>query len=122
MFKSYLKVKQVNALEWELLEPLVYDAGRFGVITAPAGFVCDFCSVPRVPLTFWICGDLGHGAGIIHDYIYRVGGMSREDADRVFYMALRDLGVPPWKAGLMFKAVRMFAGKIWEAYRRKDNG
>ena len=122
MFKAYLKVKQVNALEWELLEPLVYDAGRFGVITAPAGFVCDFCSVPRVPLAFWICGDLGHGAGIIHDYIYRVGGMSREDADRVFYMALRDLGVPPWKAGLMFKAVRMFAGKIWEAYRRKDNG
>ena len=39
MFKSYLKVKQVNALEWELLEPLVYDAGRFGVITAPAGCV-----------------------------------------------------------------------------------
>lgn len=77
MFKSYLKVKQVNALEWELLEPLVYDAGRFGVITAPAGFVCDFCSVPRVPLAFWICGDLGHGAGIIHDYIYRVGDVPR---------------------------------------------
>lgn len=41
-------------------------------------------------------------------------------ADMVFYMALRDLGVPEWKAGIMYKAVRLFAGRIYEAYRRKD--
>lgn len=120
MFKSYLDCRQITDKDWQLLSPLVYDAGRFGTITAPAGFVCDFCSVPRIPVAYLLTGGIGQGAGIIHDYIYRVGGMSREDADRVFYMALRDLGVPPWKAGLMFKAVRMFAGKIWEAYRRKD--
>ena len=120
MFKSYLKVRQVTDDEWELIEPLVYDAGRFGIITVPAGFTCDFCSVPRVPFAYWMAGGLAEGAGVVHDYLYRVGTIDRESADRVFYTALRDLGVPPWKAGLMYKAVRMFAGRIWNAYRRKD--
>lgn len=122
MFKSYLCCKQITDDEWELTEDLVYDAGRFGVITAKRGFVCDFCSVPRLPIVFLLTGGQYEGAGVIHDYIYRYGGMSREDADTVFYMALRDLGCPPWKAGLMHKAVRLGGKKLWDAYRRKDNG
>lgn len=119
-WRSALKVRQVADDEWELLEPLVYDAGRFGVITVPAGFTCDFCSVPRLPFAFLLAGGIGEGAGVVHDYLYRAGLMDRESADRVFYLALRELGVEPWRAGLMYRAVRLFAGRIWDAYRRKD--
>lgn len=119
-FNSYLECRQITDDEWQLTSPLIYDAGRFGTFIVPEGFTCDFCSVPRIPIAFWACGGIGEGAGIVHDYIYREGLTDRETADQVFYMALRDLGVPAWKAGAMYKAVRMFAGRIWEAYRRKD--
>lgn len=120
MFKSFLDCRQVSDDEWELLSDLVYDAGRFGVFTAKKGFVCDFCTIPRIPFLFWLMGGMAEGAGLIHDWLYRTGEVDRKTADIIFYMAMRDLGVPAWKAGLAYKGVRVFAGRIWEAYRRKD--
>lgn len=117
-FNSYLECRQITDDEWQLTSPLIYDAGRFGTFIVPEGFTCDFCSVPRTMFTFSMVG-IAEGAGVVHDYLYRVGALPREDCDRVFYMALRDLGVPAWKAGIMYKAVRLFAGRIYEAYRRK---
>lgn len=125
-FDSYLDARQVTAKEWMLLKPLVYDAGRFGKFTVPEGFTCDYCSVPRLPFAYLICGGIGQGAGTVHDYAYRNGKndegkeLTRDEADRVFYMALRDLGISAFKAGLMYRAVSLFAGKIWDAYRRKE--
>lgn len=120
MFKSYLEVRQVTDDEWELTAPLTYES-PYGTFTVPTGFRCDFCSVPRVPFAYMVAGGLGEGAGVVHDYLYRTGLTNKDTADYVFYLALRELGVPKWKATLMFKAVQIFAGKIWDAYRRKDN-
>lgn len=57
-------------------------------ITVPVGFVTDFASVPRLPLTYLIAGNTGHWAATVHDLLYRWGVVSRKDADIVFKEAL----------------------------------
>jgi len=119
-FKTDLVVRYLGGELWETTAPLVYDAGRFGIVTVPAGHRTDFCSVPRLPFIYAMVGDIGEPAGTVHDYLYSSGELPRESADRVFYLALRDCGVGPTKAGLMYKAVRVFGTHAWNYYRGKD--
>lgn len=54
-------------------------------------------------------GVVGYGdaAAVIHDRLYWTAELSRKDADRVFYNALRSSGVARWRARLMWAGVRI---------------
>ena len=62
-------------------------------ITVPAGFMSDGASVPTG--FTWIFPRV-HGryakAAILHDYLYKNAIGSKEEADKIFYEALRVLG------------------------------
>ncbi len=120
-FLTQLCCKQIEDDLWELTEDLVYDAGRHGVFTAKKGFKTDFASVPRAPIAWWFCGGLGEAAAVIHDYLYKYNGVSKDTADRVFYMGLRDMGVGPFRAAVMYQAVKMGGWGMWKKYRSEDN-
>ncbi len=119
-FLSQLCCKQLEDDLWELTAPLTYDAGRHGVHTVPTGFRTDFASVPRAPLAFWYCGAQGEAAAVVHDFLYKSGQTSKDVADRVFYMALRDMGIGPVKATIMYQAVRVGGWPMWRKYRAED--
>lgn len=120
-FITLLNCKQIEDDLWELTAPLIYECahGRFEV---PVGFRTDFASVPRAPIAFWFAGAIGESAAVVHDFLYKHGGVSKDTADRVFYTALRDMGVPPFKASVMYQAVRLGGWPMWKKYRSEDNG
>ncbi|MCG6540158.1 DUF1353 domain-containing protein [Pseudomonas sp. KSR10] len=106
---------QPDRKTWRLLAPFSYLDPDHGLIEVPAGFITDFASVPRWPLTFALLGQYGHAAAVLHDWLYATGNRSREAADRVFLNALRSSGIARWRAYLMFAGVR-FGGAF--RYRR----
>lgn len=111
--RNSLTVRCIGDGRWMLTEPFIVMVNEVE-ITVPAGFVTDFASVPRLPFTFAMFGDLGHGAAVLHDWLYSGQGVIpffRKDADLVLRYALIEDGVPAWKAWIMWAAVRAFGGK-----------
>lgn len=104
---SYVIVKVIDTRKYELVQPFSYTSHNINVYI-PAGFITDFASVPRL---FWaLMPPNGRytKAAIIHDYMYHNGMATKKDADLVFKSAMKQLGVPKWKAEIMYFAVRIF--------------
>ena len=80
------------------------------VLTAPAEFITDFSSVPRIPFAYWLTGGKAKKAAVMHDWLYSVGKRARAWCDEV-YCALAKLGrVSGWRRGLMWAGVRLGGG------------
>ena len=108
-FLTTLKAECINDDKWKLISPLVYESDIVGNITVPAGFECDFASVPRIPVVYMFFGDEAHQAATLHDYLYRYAAVKRKVADQVFKEAMSVSGVG-WKRFPMYWAVRLFGG------------
>jgi hypothetical protein len=84
-------------------------------VIIPEYFETDLASIPQwlqslIPL-------VGNHlqAAIVHDMCYRSKiGVSRKDADDMFYDSMRSLGVSWWKAQTMYRAVRAFG---WMSFK-----
>ena len=117
-FKSVLKVEWLNTddddtPQWRLLEPLRYYSSLLGqTVEVPAGFVTDFASVPRAPIAYFLCGNTGNRAAVVHDYLCRTGTVEREKADKVFKEALSASGVDSWRAQVMYLAVSQYTNAL----------
>ncbi len=100
--------------KWQLLEPLSFKSDLVGqIFTAPAGFVTDFCSVPRVPLAFALLGDRARKSGTLHDWLYTSHVVDRETADKVLREMLPLNGVDACEAQAFYLGVRMGGGSHW---------
>lgn len=94
--------------DWQLLAPLVYQSDVAGqVITVPTGFETDFESCPRLPVIFFLAGELTREAAVVHDYLYSTGIMPRDVADAVLKEACQLTGVPAWRSWLIWAGVRV---------------
>lgn len=103
-----------------LASELRYHHDKWGEIIVPAGTRSDLASVPRF---FWrVLPPFGQysRAAIVHDHLCELGrhghphnGMSSKAAHKVFRDAMKDLDVPGWKRGVMYRAVKWFGPK-WE--------
>ena len=111
-FLTDLVVECVTDDKWRLVEPLIYQSDIAGTITIPAGFACDYASVPRLPIVYMFFGDEAHQAAVVHDYLYRYAVVERKVADRVFCEAMSVSGVG-WKRYPMFWGVRLFGGAFY---------
>lgn len=90
-FLTPLRVEQIDADNWRLLDDLRYYSDELGrEIVVPKGFVTDFASVPRMPFIYWAAGGTAEAPAVLHDWLYRTGAESvtREQADAVFYEAI----------------------------------
>lgn len=112
-----LDVKAGGRVKAQLLAPFGYVTAAGDTITAPAGFVTDFASVPWL---FWDLepplGDAGKAA-VIHDQLYATKGLggryTRAQADGIFREALARSGVPLWKRTILWAAVRLGGSAGW---------
>jgi hypothetical protein len=84
------------------------------MVQVPKGFVTDLASIPRA---FWSLlrpdGEYVYAA-IIHDYLYWTQKTSREDADLIFRLAMKDFEVDAATAITIYKAVRLAGGSSWQ--------
>lgn len=102
--------------QWVVTRPLVYESDVAGMtITVPAGFQTDLASVPRLPVVYLLTGGTSNEAAVVHDYLYSTGIVSRKIADAVLSEASKVTGVPAWRRGLMWAAVRIFGGSHFAA-------
>jgi hypothetical protein len=125
----------VSEREYELVEDYAYVwyiRGLRREIMACKGFRHDGASVPR--LLWTLIGlrpdGLVRAAALLHDYLYRHGGVlplgcmwveqdmdprpwTRKDADRLFARVMRESGVSKLKRRLAYLGVRVGGRRAW---------
>lgn len=110
-FTTPLQLEYMDGINYRLLSEFDFASEEVErLIRVPAGFVTDFASVPRF---FWRVlpptGQYGKAA-VVHDFLYRTHAAIKADADKVFLEGMLVLGVPRWKAKIMYAAVHVFGG------------
>lgn len=98
---------------WVVRSRLIFLSAKRGVIAVPRGFLTDLASVPRWPVVFFSVGGMGHAAAVLHDYLYFSGGLTRREADDVFFEALTASGVNRARAWVLWLGVRMGGRAAW---------
>jgi len=122
MFLNSLKTKWPlpGEDEWTLLEDLEYDPGPAAEkLVVPAGQQTDLASIPRsvdwlFTLVFWRWWRKTSRPAVLHDYLYRLAGVSRQLADAYFRQCLMDDEVPRWVTWIMWFFVRIGGGGSFE--------
>lgn len=120
-FHGTLNHRFIDGREWLTLDEFSYDDPVIGTVVVPQitiegqrmGFVTDAASIPQA---FWTA--IGHPcrfmpAALVHDYLYCLKSHPREVIDGVFHRALLDMGIAPWRAWTMYRAVRTAGGSYW---------
>ena len=101
---------------WVLRAPFAYQSDVLDrQINVPEGFRTDLASVPRLPVVYLLAGATGHEAAVVHDFLYATQLCARKQADDVFHEALLAMGVPKWRAWMMWCGVRIGGGAHWKA-------
>jgi hypothetical protein len=120
-FLTDLNVCEVDCDNFRLTSPLMYLCDNGLTITVEAGFVTDFASVPKwLPVAYALLQNKGRKAAVVHDKFYRQGGMTKEDADKLFLEALHACqGVSDWERHAMYYGVKCFGR--W-SYKGKRDG
>src|SRR5687767_6419042 len=85
-----IAVRQFNdGTYWIVIEPVVYRIGNTQLqIEVPRGFVTDFASIPYGVTAFFLPTGQYSRAAVVHDYLYWTQRCSREQADRIFLLAM----------------------------------
>lgn len=112
-FLDPLIAQDIDDLNFRLYKSFRYQSDILGrVITAPAGFITDFCST-------W-SHKYARQAGAVHDLLYWTAMVDKATADLVLKEAIqtyptafvRSLAWP------YYLAVKMFGGMAWNAHRK----
>ncbi len=112
MFISDLIVAEAGQFKVRLCQSLKYRVGGFQV-RVPKGFVSDYATIPRFLWSIFPPHGYSRKAAVVHDFLYTCPDCPRVIADAVFLSAMRECGVPPWRRGLMYAAVRLFGWAFW---------
>ncbi len=109
---------------WIVRGPLVYEIGNTNEkIIVPAGFVTDFASVPPELRPMFPRVGQYLFAAIVHDYLYWNQICSKEEADEIFYLAMKESGVGGFTRLAFFQAVDKVGMSSWEENKQnKENG
>lgn len=99
----------------------LFSTGRF--VRAPKGFLTDLDSVPRIPFIYVLFKNRSVKGAVVHDFLYcehHTGGESaetvtREQADDIFYVAMKHEGLPLWLRAALWLGVRLGGGGAWRA-------
>jgi hypothetical protein len=76
-----------------------------------------YCDLESWRLAEWHATGL---AGLLHDYLYLAGPVSRASADSLYHEALRVLGLDLFRARMRWLAVRTLGWPAWARHRIQD--
>lgn len=83
-------------------------------VSAPAGFVTDLASIPRVFYSLLRPDGKYAYAAILHDYLYWSQHLDKHTADEIFRSAMIDLDVSSPVRGVLVTAVERFGAGAWQ--------
>lgn len=105
---------------YQLVKPWSFSVQGLDV-GVPVGLVVDGASVPRAVWSFMPPDGLHRAGAFAHDFAYlhqgRLNGvtLTREQVDQVFYNLMVEAGVRPRRAGIAYRAVRLFGQSAWNS-------
>lgn len=113
---------------YQLISGFSFESARLGLITAPAGMITDFASIPRAA---WYYIDPEDPVilypSAIHDFLYSLGGRlpdarpySRATADQILIDAMRVCGARADQRAIVYRMVRLFGGSKWGELASQD--
>lgn len=116
-FGAPLVVSRFLDRTYYLIRDLVWTAtgesASLGKITAPAGFVTDFASVPRAFWAYLPPDDDYVTAAVIHDWLYWTQLTTRGQADQALKDCMVELGVHSVKVAAIYQGVNLFGSFAW---------
>ncbi|HFN0463108.1 TPA: DUF1353 domain-containing protein [Klebsiella quasipneumoniae subsp. similipneumoniae] len=108
-----------------LYSDMIYEIGNTGEkIVIPAGFVTDFASIPPElsRLGLKSKGEYGRAA-VVHDYLYWTQVCTKDQADRILVLGMKESDVNVVKRFLVHTGVHDFGKQSWQKnYREKNAG
>ena len=116
-----IAVKQFNdGTHWILMEPVVYVIGNTKLqVEVPKGFVTDFASVPYGVTAFFLPTGRYSRAAVVHDYLYWTQRCTREQADRIFLLAMIESDVPYRTRSTIYRTVRAGGESSWTGNQKE---
>lgn len=109
MFLSLLIVMAMRADHWRLVQDMMYQTKSGKIITVPKDFLTNLASVPRVLRPILNRNGKSRRPAVLHDWLYtNQVCVSRKEADKLFYEALRSEGMNWAGAQVYYRGVRAF--------------
>lgn len=114
-----IPIFDAGAFAYQLARPYPFTVsfgdGPLEDYEVPMGFINDGTSLPWFTPDGIVPRDGLHRAGYVpHDYFYATHIVDRLKADQIFYALMLAAQVEPWRAVLMYNAVRKFGQGPWE--------
>jgi hypothetical protein len=103
-----------------LLSPLVYKY-KDKLIEMPIGFKTNYGSVPMIFQNIISASGKATYGYVLHDYLYHTGMFTRDECDKILRKVMVELGVSPWRASVVYYALKVGGQKAWNACRKLDN-
>lgn len=105
---------------WERTKYRFLETLKIKGIVVPEGFITDGASVPR--FLWWLFPPVGRYfiTAAYHDRLVREGWVSRANADKRFYVAMKKLGIWKWVAVVLWKGAEV--GTLAKRYLKLDLG
>ena len=122
MFLTELTIRRIIGVKncWQTVESLVWN-DETNEIIAPAGFIYDGASVPRIFTNiFPKSGSRYDRAACLHDFLYATRMFNRKKCDEIFLEAMKFDKMTKWKAWVIYKSVRLFGNKAYSAHKALD--
>jgi Protein of unknown function (DUF1353) len=93
---------------WRVISSFLYQSDvAKATVLVPEGFVTDLASIPRLPFFYRELESLADMPGVVHDYAYSTGCLSRDTADLMLKEACLLIGLPAWKVWAIYSGVRV---------------
>lgn len=120
-FLTELETENVDDLDaegrgfWRIIAPFEYQSDLLGrTITVEVGFLTDYASVPRLPVTYMLFGDTSHKSAVIHDWLYHHHEVCDEQtANKVLFEAMTVEGIPAWRRWGIYLGVKIGGESGW---------
>jgi hypothetical protein len=118
-FRSPLTLKDDgNGIVMVLDASLRYFSDLLGrEVEVPAGFETDFASIPKFIWSVLPQHGRYDRAAVVHDFLYRTGGVQRGQADDVFREAMIVCKVVDREQRIIYWGVRLGGWLPWRNYR-----
>lgn len=110
-----------NDKEWIVVEDMVIRiGGTSSLIVVPKGFVSDFASIPQY---LWPIGLSPHGqdsrAAVVHDFLYWAQGCTRDQADRLLILMMKESHVGTFDEWAIYAGVSGAGASAWSSNARE---
>jgi hypothetical protein len=108
-----------DGANWMLQSPLIYQVGKnpAAIVIVPRGFITDFASMPqplRALRDLMPSTDRYGVPALVHDYLYWRQDCTREQADNIMEIALKEAGVSVLERKLVREGLRQFGQSAWD--------